>query len=173
MRTDAELIAALADGDRGALRELHQRHVGWVTSRLRRRCADDDVVFEAVQDTFLAVWKGAGRWNGRGDPGAWIWGIAIRRLIGVMRTRNRWLPVVRRAGEEQLVAAGDQMVLGVEHGELAGALAGLSPELMAVVQATLLDGLTTRETARLLDIPAGTVKTRMMRAKAQMRGALA
>jgi RNA polymerase sigma-70 factor, ECF subfamily len=173
VRTDAELVTALADGDRGALRELHERHVGWVTSRLRRRCADDDVVFEAVQDTFIAVWKGAARWDGRGDPGAWIWGIAIRRLIGVMRTRNRWLPVVRSGGDELIVAASDQMVLGVEHGEFAGVLAGLSPELMAVVQATLLDGLTTREAARLLDIPSGTVKTRMMRAKAQMRGALA
>ena len=90
MRTDGELLAAIADGDRGALRELHDRHVVWVTARLRRRCADGDVVAEAVQDTFVAVWKGAGRWDGRGEPAAWIWGIAIRRLIGVLRTRSRW-----------------------------------------------------------------------------------
>ena len=42
-----------------------------------------------------------------------------------------------------------------------------------MVQATVLDGLTTKEAGRLLGIPAGTVKTRMMRAKAQMREALA
>ncbi|HZA88282.1 MAG TPA: sigma factor-like helix-turn-helix DNA-binding protein [Acidimicrobiales bacterium] len=42
-----------------------------------------------------------------------------------------------------------------------------------MVQATVLDGLTTREAATLLGIPAGTVKTRMMRAKVQMREALA
>jgi RNA polymerase sigma-70 factor (ECF subfamily) len=42
-----------------------------------------------------------------------------------------------------------------------------------VVQATVLDGLTTREAAQLLGIPSGTVKTRMARAKAQMREALA
>jgi RNA polymerase sigma-70 factor (ECF subfamily) len=173
VRTDADLVAAVADGDRGALRELHDRHVAWVTARLRRRCADDDMVFEAVQDTFVAVWKSAARWDGRGDPGAWIWGIAIRRLIGVLRTRQRWLPVSRGRDDDSRVAAEDQVLLGVEHGDLAGALAGLSPELMAVVQATVLDGLTTREAARLLGIPSGTVKTRMMRAKAQMRGALA
>ena len=45
--------------------------------------------------------------------------------------------------------------LGVEHGDLAGALLRLSPELRAVVQATVLDGLTTREAGRLLGIPAG------------------
>jgi RNA polymerase sigma-70 factor, ECF subfamily len=43
------------------------------------------------------------------------------------------------------------------------AMGGLSPELGAVVQATVLDGLTTKEAAILLGIPAGTVKTRMMR----------
>lgn len=90
MRSDPELVAAVADGDRGALRELHDRHVVWVTSRLRRRCSDADAVADAVQDTFTAVWKGAARWDGRGEPAAWIWGIAIRRLIGTLRSRNRW-----------------------------------------------------------------------------------
>ncbi|MGH3370832.1 MAG: RNA polymerase sigma factor, partial [Nocardioidaceae bacterium] len=56
--SDQELLAAVAEGDRGALRELHGRHVVWVTSRLRRRCGDGDAVAEAVQDTFVAVWKG-------------------------------------------------------------------------------------------------------------------
>ncbi|MCU0271420.1 MAG: RNA polymerase subunit sigma-24, partial [Acidimicrobiales bacterium] len=82
-RTDAELVSAIAAGERAALRELHDRHAPWVIARLRRRCPDDDVVLEAVQDTFVAVWRGAGRWDGRGEPAAWLWGIAIRRLIGV------------------------------------------------------------------------------------------
>lgn len=90
MRSDPELVAAVADGDRAALRELHDRHVVWVTARLRRRCSDADAVADAVQDTFAAVWKGAARWDGRGEPAAWIWGIAIRRLIGSLRSRNRW-----------------------------------------------------------------------------------
>jgi len=69
-------------------------------------------------------------------------------------------------------SAEDQVLLGVEHGHLAGALNRLSPELRAVVQATVLDGLTTRDAGRLLGIPAGTVKTRMMRARIQLREAL-
>lgn len=174
MRSDAELVAAVADGDRGALRELHDRHAAWVTVRLARRCADRDAVAEAVQDTFVAVWKGAARWEGSGEPAAWIWGIAIRRLIGVLRTRQRWARVRRRAGEPEIVVAAEEQVLhGVEHGDLAGALRRLSPELRAVVQATVLDGLTTREAGRLLGIPQGTVKTRMMRARTELRGALA
>ena len=175
-RTDCELVEAVAEGDRGALRELHDRHVVWVTARLRRRCANPDVVAEAVQDTFLAVWKGASRWDGRGEPAAWIWGIAIRRLIGALRTRGRWERDRTRVtpfDETDVVAAAEDLVLvGVEHGDLAGALRSLSPELRAVVQATVLDGLTTREASRLLGIPPGTVKTRMLRARTQLRGAL-
>ena len=176
MATDEELLAAVADGDRGALQELHTRHVVWVTARLRRRCADTDAVADAVQDTFVAVWRGAGSWDGQGEPAAWIWGIAIRRLIGTVRRRGRWTRALdlADAGEPEIVvAAEDQVLIGVEHGDLAGALRSLSPELRAVVQATVLDGLTTREASRLLGIPPGTVKTRMMRARTQLRGALA
>jgi RNA polymerase sigma-70 factor (ECF subfamily) len=61
------------------------------------------------------------------------------------------------------------VLLGVEHGDLAGALSRLSPELRAVVQATLLDGLTTREAATLLGLPQGTVKGRIRRAKQLLR----
>jgi len=69
-------------------------------------------------------------------------------------------------------SAEERVLLGVQYGDLGAALDRLSPELRAVVQATVLDGLTTREAARLLGIPSGTVKTRMMRAKAQLREAL-
>jgi RNA polymerase sigma-70 factor (ECF subfamily) len=56
-------------------------------------------------------------------------------------------------------SAEDHVLLSVQYGDVGAALASLSPELRAVVQATILDGLTTREAARLLGIPAGTVKT--------------
>jgi RNA polymerase sigma-70 factor (ECF subfamily) len=51
-------------------------------------------------------------------------------------------------------------------------MASLSPEMRAVIQATVLDGLTTREAASLLHIPQGTVKTRAHRAKAHLRASL-
>jgi RNA polymerase sigma-70 factor (ECF subfamily) len=170
--SDADLVAAVVVHDRGALRVLHERHSPWLLARLRRRCSDADVVAEAVQDTWMAVWK-APRWDGRGEVGAWLWGIAIRRLIGVQRHRHRWIPTASRSGDELVVAAEDRVLLGVEHGDLAGALGVLSPELRAVVQATVLDGLTMKEAAMLLGIPRGTVKSRLSRARVEMRGALA
>ncbi|MGH9274954.1 MAG: RNA polymerase sigma factor, partial [Acidimicrobiales bacterium] len=82
--------------------------------------------------------------------------------------------VSRAPHDADLVVAAEEQVLGgIEHGGLAAAMADLSPELRAVLQATVLDGLTTREAAHLLGIPTGTVKTRAMRARSQLRGALA
>jgi len=169
--TDAQLLAAVADGDRAALRVLYDRHAPWLTLRLSRRCADRGVVDEALQDTFMAVWRGAGRYRGNGDVGAWIWGIAIRRLIDALRRLPR--REVLMADVDDRRTAEEQLLLGVEYGDLGGALNKLSPELRAVVQATVLDGLTSREAGRLLGIPTGTVKTRMMRARAQLREELA
>ncbi|HUF98479.1 MAG TPA: RNA polymerase sigma factor [Ilumatobacter sp.] len=169
--SDAELVSLIADEHRDALAELYRRHAGWLVARLRFRCADDGIVAEALQDSFVAVWRGARSYDGRGAVGAWMWGIAIRRLIGLLRKR-RPQPVAARDDGERMVSAEELVLAGTEHGELAGAMRSLSPELRAVVQATVLDGLTTREASHLLNIPAGTVKTRMMRARAELRGAL-
>jgi RNA polymerase sigma-70 factor (ECF subfamily) len=168
---DEALMRAVAAGDRRALETLYRRHAPWLVLRLSRRCADPGLVEEVVQDTFVAVWRGAGRYRGAGEVPAWIWGIGIRRLIDRLRRRqattNR-----REATESLMVSAEDEVLVGVEHGDLGTALGRLSPELRAVVQATVLDGLTTREAATLLGIPQGTVKTRAARARQELREAL-
>lgn len=174
--TDAELMAAIVAGHVEALQLLHRRHAPWLRARLSRRCGDPDTVDAAIQDTFVAVWQGAARYQSRGeDAGAWIWTIAVRRLISVLRRRDsRWIG----AGDElrdnvMTQSAEDLVLLGVQHGDLGTALRRLSPELRTAIQATVLDGLTVKEAARLLGIPEGTVKTRVRRAKAQLRERLA
>jgi len=173
--TDGELLAAVADGSTAALELLYRRHASWITVRLGRRCADPTVVDEVLQDTFVSVWKGSGRYRGQGEVAAWMWAIAIRRLVDAFRRRPpASYPLDDLAAElTTRESAEDQVLLGIEHGDLAGALGRLSPELRTVVQATVLDGLTTREAARLLGLPAGTVKTRMMRARRALRKELA
>ena len=166
--TEEELLAAVAGGDRHAFRELYDRHAPWLTLRLGRRCPDSGLVEEAVQDTFVVICRRADRYGARGDVAAWIWGIAIRRLIDLLRRRPRH-ELTFATRDETEPSAEEQLLVGVEYGDVAGALNRLSPELRVVVQATVLDGLSTREAARLLGVPQGTVKTRMMRARAQLR----
>lgn len=184
---DAELVRALAAGDLAALRELYDRHAPWLSIRLHRRCNDADLVADALQDCFTAVWRDAGRWRGDGEVAAWLWGIAVRRLISRLRSSSARphsvgatslagelvSPRPARVAEPSTPSAEELVLLGVEHGRLGDALDHLSPELRAVVQATVLDGLTSREAAGLLGIPQGTVKTRLHRAKAQLRAEIA
>jgi RNA polymerase sigma-70 factor (ECF subfamily) len=171
--TDAALVALVADGSSVALETLYRRHAGWLGIRLARRCADPTLVDEILQDTFVSVWKGAGKYSGTGEPAAWIWGIAIRRLVDAFRRRPASTYQIVETDLGLVASAEDRVLLGVEHGDLAGALDRLSPELRSVVQATVLDGLTTREAAHLLGLRPGTVKTRMMRARQTLRKELA
>ena len=170
-RNDADLLAAIAEQDRGALTALYLRHAPWLTARLTHRCADPDVVDQALQDTFVAIWRKPTSYRGTGEVAAWLWGIAVRRLIDQLRRRPAL--VYSPDFDRLMVSAEEEVLAGINHGELAGALDRLSPDLVAVVRATVLDGLTTREAARLLRIPAGTVKSRMSRARTELREALA
>jgi RNA polymerase sigma factor (sigma-70 family) len=178
LSSDVELLGAVAGEQVDALRLLHSRHAPWLRARLMRRCADLDVVDAAIQDTFVAIWKGAHRYVATdSDAAAWIWTIAIRRLLSALRgPGHRWLNGTALDIPDEAVttpSAEELVLLGVEHGDLATALSRLSPELRAIIQATALDGLTVREAAGLLGVPVGTAKTRLMRAKARMRELLA
>lgn len=171
---DLALLRAVADGDEMALGRLYDRHAGWLIVRLSRRCASPEVVDQAVQDTFLALWRGADTYRGGGDVGAFIWGIGIRRLIDAIRRESgsrRWRG--RPLDAEVVVSAEDQVLVGAEHGRLGPALASLSPELRTALEATVLDGLTNAEAAVLLGVPEGTVKSRCHRARQALRAALA
>lgn len=169
--SDATLLAGVAERDIGAFRALYERHAGWLALRLARRCNDRDLVADAVQDTFVAVWQKPRSFRGDGDIAAWLWGIAIRRLVSRLRRRTDVTAVC--ASSETVPAAEDEVLLSVEYGDIGAALAGLSPEMRAVIQAVVLDGLSAREAAQLLDVPVSNVKTRLHRAKAHLRATLA
>src|SRR4051812_45717489 len=61
---EGELVRRPAAGDRHAFDELYRRTSPWLLPRLRRRCADEDVVADVMQETFLAVWRAAGTFAG-------------------------------------------------------------------------------------------------------------
>ncbi|MFK4099974.1 RNA polymerase sigma factor [Streptomyces sp. NPDC019531] len=175
-RSDGDLLRAIAaDADRRAFEELYRRYAPWLLARLRGRCADPGLVDDVVQETFLAVWRGTAKYREGGDVAGWLWRIGSRRLIDALRgdgARGRLRQALSRLRHRDEASAEERVLAGVEHGDLAGALVRLSPELRAVLQATVIDGLTTREAAVLLGIPPGTVKTRAMRARKQLREAL-
>ncbi|MER6911653.1 RNA polymerase sigma factor [Streptomyces sp. NPDC000594] len=170
---DGTLLRAVARGDADALAVLYDRHSGWLHARLSRRCADPETVREVVQDTFVAVWRNAGTHRGP-EAGGWLWVIAARRLLDARRAGERHTRQLPQAAlpADRVPSAEERVLTGLEYGELGSALERISPELRDVLRATVVDGLTTREAAQVLGIPEGTVKSRALRARRELRAAL-
>src|SRR4051812_11042670 len=118
-RSDEALLVGVAERDIGAFRVLYERHAGWLALRLARRCNDRDLVADAVQDTVVAVWQKPRGFRGDGEVAAWLWGIAIRRLVSRLRRRTDVAAVFE--GTATTPAAEALVLLSVEYGGLGAA----------------------------------------------------
>jgi RNA polymerase sigma factor (sigma-70 family) len=172
-----ELVRRAAAGDRQAFDELYRRTAPWLLARLRRRCADDDVVDDVMQETYLAVWRAAGSFARSDTPGnaaGWLWTIAANRLVDAFRRRARQQAQVPTMPLTPATApAAEDEVMDARIGQdLEQALLVLPVEMRLVLRSMVLDGLSVRETSVLLGVPENTVKSRARRARLALREAL-
>lgn len=161
---DDELIAALAAGDDAALRQLFTRHAPWLAARLRTVLPPPDVE-DVLQETFLAVWKGAGAYRPRGSPQAWMWVIARNQAALLLRRRGPATAPLVEGPQTGLDPAEAALV----RAEIAAALAGPEGDVLRLMY---VEGRPVAEVAALLGVPAGTVKSRAHRARRLLRVAL-
>jgi RNA polymerase sigma-70 factor (ECF subfamily) len=166
---DDGLIAAVAVGDDLALRELFSRHAPWLAARLRAALPPADVE-DVLQETFLAVWRGAPGYRPAGTARGWLWGIA-RRQAALWLRRRRPAGQEAEPGRDQ-ARLGDLAADAATRLDLAAALAGLSAEDERVWRLLHLEDRPVAEVADLVGIPAGTVKSRAHRARRLLRAAL-
>jgi RNA polymerase sigma-70 factor, ECF subfamily len=170
---DDELIAAMAKGDDTALRELFARHAPWLAARLRSILPAAEVE-DVLQESFLAVWRGARAYRPQGSPGGWLWGITRRQAAMWLRRRGAdTLPLFALAGHS--AEAGDPVAAAVTRVELAEAIRTLGPAGSAsheVWRLLYVEDRPVAEVARLLGVPEGTVKSRAHRVRQLMRAGL-
>ena len=160
---DDELIAALPAGDDTALRELFTRHAPWLAARLRAALPPPDIE-DVLQETFLAVWKGAAGYRPQGTPQAWMWVIARNQAALLLRRRGpatAALEEVPQPGQDPAEAA-------MVRADIA-ALSGPEGEVLRLMY---VEDRPVAEVAALLGVPAGTVKSRAHRARRLLRVAL-
>ncbi len=171
---DDELIAAMAGGDDTALRELFARHAPWLAARLRRILPAAEVE-DVLQESFLAIWRGAHRYRPEGSPGGWLWGITRRQAaLGLRRRGPDGLPLAVLAGHRGQ-QADDPAEAAVIRAELAAAVSVLGPEGSPAQQVWRLMYIEDRpvtEVAGLMGVPEGTVKSRAHRIRQLLRAAL-
>src|SRR6188508_1581569 len=133
---EQELVRRTAAGERRAFDELYRRTSPWLLARLRRRCADDDLVADVMQETYLAVWRAASSFAKPGTSGSavgWLWTIAAHRLVDAFRRRSRQNVVPAALLAETVAPAAEDVVLAGRVGqELEQALLELPPDARRV-----------------------------------------
>ena len=169
---DERLLLATANGDETALRALFDRHAPWVAGRIRRTLPPD-AVEDVVQETFIAVWRGAGGYRGGGEVGAWIWGIAHRQAASWLRKHGRLSAELML--DDRTAARGDLAAGAVDRVDLERALARLGPEgsdAREIARMAFCEDRPMREIATILGIAEGTVKSRLFKARRLLQAAL-
>ena len=154
-------------GDREAVASLFDRHAGLLAVRLRRAGASPSETEDVLQETFLDVWRSAASFNGDGAVAAWLWGVARQKLAMLVRSESR-------ARGRELRAAGRASFLDDEGGWAASidarqAMERLDPDQRSAFEMVVVRGLSVRDTADLLGVPEGTIKSRVHRARRVMR----
>lgn len=155
--------------------EIFDRHAPTIHRYASRRVGGvlaDDICSE----TFLTAFEARNRFDSsRGDILAWLYGIAAKRLLKHHRGETRrWRAYARTADE---VGAGQhedpRLDAVLAHAELAEVLAGLAPMDREVLLLFAWEDLSYSQIAEALDVPVGTVRSRLNRARTQSRAAIA
>lgn len=173
---DDELIALVAAGDDSALRALFSRHAPWLATRLRAALPAADVE-DVLQETFIAVWRGAGRYRPEGPGGAaggWLWGIARRQAALLLRRRGPATAVLRCqvASDHDVGDPADAVLTRVDLDRAVAALGPPGGAEREVWRLLYLEDMPVAEVAELTGVPLGTVKSRAHRARQRLRAAL-
>ena len=176
VESDVDLMRRMArDEDREAFALLFTRYAGRVKAYLMRGGAPADVADEASQDVMVSVWRRAALYDSsKAGVSTWIFAIARNRRIDILRRETRAAPdpddplFQPDAPEdpETSAAAADR------DAQVREAMRALGEDQRDVVRMAFFVGMTQGEIAEALDVPLGTVKSRMRLALGRLRTAL-
>ena len=177
--SDEGLVDAARGGDRAALDALLRRHHDRVFALCRRMTGNDADAHDATQEALIAVVRGLPRFDGRARFTTWLHRVATNACLDELRRRGR-RPVPGLADErdpEHAAPLSDPTAevpldLVAERTAVDEALAQLSPEFRAAVVLRDLCDLDYAEIAAALDVPPGTVRSRIARARSQLAALL-
>lgn len=167
--TDGDLIRQCLDGNTEAFRGLYQRYQGIVRATLHQLC-DAEALDDLTQEVFLRTWRGLPRFRQSARFSTWIyritWNVATdcRRQRGRSRSQRQGLPPLATTDH----AAPDWLTLHYQDLVQRG-LQQLNWQHRSVVVLHDLEQLPQKEVAAILDIPVGTVKSRLHHGRITLR----
>jgi RNA polymerase sigma-70 factor (ECF subfamily) len=167
--TDAELIAAHAAGDPRAFAELVRRHRDRMWAVALRTLRDPEEAADALQEAFISAFRAASSFRAEAQVTTWLHRIVVNACLDRIRRRQARPTVpLPEAGPGEPAAAGDAMADRETRLVVAAALAALPEEQRVPIVLVDVEGYSVADTARLLGIAEGTVKSRCARGRAKL-----
>jgi len=167
---DAELLRSAGRGDENAFRELVDRHARYLHGIAYSLTQNPSDAEDVVQETFVALLKS--KFREESTVRTWLVQILVRRAALLRRSKHRKLSLAapEEARNDASVAAKGSAVAGSDARlDLAVMLEVLSPEHRQVIVLREIEGMTYDEMATALQVPRGTVESRLHRARAELR----
>lgn len=171
-RLDDWLVAAVQAGDRAAFDRLARRWHARLSAHAWRLTGDREAARDAAQAAWVEIARGVGRLRDPRAFPAWAYRIVTRRCARAVGRLQADRDLVRAVAREPLVTTDEAPDAGPDLGRLDRAIRALPPGQRAALALFHFEELSVAETAVALDIPAGTVKTRLMHARRALRAAL-
>lgn len=171
---DEYLAAAARAGDRGAFGRLAERWQPKLLAHAWRLMGEAEAARDVVQDAWVDIARGLARLEDASLFPAWAYRVVSRRAADAIKklTRARRLGAAFAAEAPQEDDSAGRMETAADAEPLARAIALLPPEQSAAVALFYLEDFSVAEIAVAMSVPAGTVKTRLMHARAKLRAAL-
>jgi RNA polymerase sigma-70 factor (ECF subfamily) len=165
---ESTLVARAVDGDRRALVLLLDRHAARIHAVCRRIVAHPEDALDATQEALIAVARGISRFDGRAAFSTWCYRIATNAAIDELRrSRRRPLPAHPDAPEPVAAASGPDEVVAARL-DVDAALQHVPEEFRVAVVLRDLCDLDYAEIGQVLDVPPGTVRSRISRGRAML-----
>ena len=155
----AAAIARCAAGERSAMRVIYDIEAGRMVGVARRMLKRQDLAEEAMQDTFVRVWRAARSFDpARGGARTWLYAILRNCTISILRDEGRF-EAEPDIGEDAAPASESALTQLPETSALRRCLERLDPQRRSVVVLAYVHGLSHGELAGRLGVPLGTVKS--------------
>lgn len=171
--TDAEIVLRAKAGDDAAFEQLLERHGRKLYGLAFYLCGDAHDADDIVQETFLAAYQALNRFESRSSVKTWLSGILVKlaaRHHRSQRIRNASQPLHVSDESKALLAGSANASKSAEiRMDVLDVLMTLRPEYREVVVLRELDGLSYQEIEAVLGLPAGTVESRLFRARQEMK----
>jgi RNA polymerase sigma-70 factor (ECF subfamily) len=164
------LVAEAQRGDADAFMALLETHDRMLRSIAFRVLGDRDQMDDALQEVALKAFAALPKFRGQSSFSTWLYRIAYNTCLNRLRGAGRTVSLPDCDEEDRLrLSSGDSAEAVIRRIELAAALGSLTPEQRAVVALVLEEGLDHHTAAEVLDIPMGTVASRLAAARSALR----